>query len=128
MKFSPLSCYLIPLRPKYSPQHPTIYYISLWMNTSHETSLFYIWEYLSTQRIQYDDQARQQEQSFENYNWFNLKLTEVPDNGARHLIRHFCTNEMDITHNAWEPSNTPQLSWPTAVSSHSVTMYISSRC
>jgi hypothetical protein len=23
MKFSPLPCYLAPLRPKYSPQHPT---------------------------------------------------------------------------------------------------------
>jgi hypothetical protein len=24
MKFSPLPCYLVPLRPKYSPQHPII--------------------------------------------------------------------------------------------------------
>jgi hypothetical protein len=24
MKFSPLSCYLVPLRPKYSPQHPIL--------------------------------------------------------------------------------------------------------
>jgi hypothetical protein len=24
MKFSPLPCYLIPLRPKYSPQHPIL--------------------------------------------------------------------------------------------------------
>jgi hypothetical protein len=25
MKFSPLPCYLIPLRPKYSPQHPLLH-------------------------------------------------------------------------------------------------------
>jgi hypothetical protein len=24
MKFSPLPCYLVPLRPKYSPQHPIL--------------------------------------------------------------------------------------------------------
>jgi hypothetical protein len=24
MKFSPLPCYLVPLRPKYFPQHPTL--------------------------------------------------------------------------------------------------------
>jgi hypothetical protein len=24
MKFSPLPCYLVPLRPKYSPQHPRL--------------------------------------------------------------------------------------------------------
>jgi hypothetical protein len=26
MTFSPLPCYLIPLRPKYSPQHPILKY------------------------------------------------------------------------------------------------------
>jgi hypothetical protein len=29
MKFSPLPCYLRPLRPKYSPQHPILKHPSL---------------------------------------------------------------------------------------------------
>jgi hypothetical protein len=31
MKFSPHWCYLVPLRPKYSPQHP-ISYIYIYMH------------------------------------------------------------------------------------------------
>jgi hypothetical protein len=34
MKFSPLPCYLVPLRPKYSPQHP----ISNTLNVSDQVS------------------------------------------------------------------------------------------
>jgi len=48
-------------------------------------------KYLSTQKHD-DGQARQQEQSFENYICLNLKFSEVPDNSQR----HFCTSQMDI--------------------------------